>query len=156
MAFPRHHRSPHKDRKPRAKGPPRPCGASFLTWDAAKRPRSRHPREAMARAAEGVVGDPLTPRMLLKVAKKTASCGIAFAEQTFGTMEQKEDRMIRGKVVSFALAAGLLISSHSGNAHATVVAPSLAQGVMHSLVEAANGSSSATIRECPSGGARTE
>jgi hypothetical protein len=54
-------------------------------------------------------------------------------------MEQKEDRMIRGIVVSFALAAGLSISSHSGNAHATVVAPSLVQGVMHSLVEKAGG-----------------
>ena len=50
---------------------------------------------------------------------------------------RKEDRMIRGIIVSLALAAGLSISSHSGNAHATVVAPSLAQGVMHSLVEKA-------------------
>ena len=49
----------------------------------------------MARAAEGEVGDPLTPRMLLKVAKKTASCGTAFEEQTFGMIKQKEDRMIR-------------------------------------------------------------
>ena len=45
--------------------------------------------------------------------------------------------MIRGVIVSLALAAGLSLSSHSGNAHATVVAPSLAQGVMHSLVEKA-------------------
>ena len=45
--------------------------------------------------------------------------------------------MIRGIIVSLALAAGLSISSHSGNAHATVVAPSLAQGVKHSLVEMA-------------------
>ena len=43
--------------------------------------------------------------------------------------------MIRGVIVSLALAAGLSLSSHSGNAHATVA--SLAQGVMHSLVEKA-------------------
>ena len=77
----------------------------------------------MARAAEGEVGDPLTPRMLLKVAKKTASCGTAFADQTFGMtkqtfgmIKQKEDRMIRGIIVSLALAAGLSISIHSGSA----------------------------------------
>ena len=47
--------------------------------------------------------------------------------------------MVRGIIVILALAAGLSISSHSGNAHATVAAPSLAQGVMHSLVEKAGG-----------------
>jgi hypothetical protein len=45
--------------------------------------------------------------------------------------------MVRGIIVILALAAGLSISSHSGNAQATVAAPSLAQGVMHSLVEKA-------------------
>jgi hypothetical protein len=39
-------------------------------------------------------------------------------------------------LVSLALAAGLLISTHTGNAHA-VVAPSLGQVAMHFLVEKA-------------------
>jgi hypothetical protein len=56
-------------------------------------PGRRLPREAKARAAEGEVGDPLTPENAvqtgLKVAKKTTECGTGYSEQVFDRIEQE-------------------------------------------------------------------
>ena len=45
--------------------------------------------------------------------------------------------MTRSTLVSLALAAGFLISTHSGKVHSAIVAPSLAKVAMHSLVQKA-------------------
>ena len=43
--------------------------------------------------------------------------------------------MTRSMLVTFALAAGFFIATHTGNAHSAVVAPPLAKAAMHSFVQ---------------------